>query len=136
MRAEEKVPNRIKALRRLKKITQKELGDCINVSSQVVSNWERGYTSSIEPLLLQRLADFFNVSVDYLLGRTDDRSLTLPIQSPEPKMPKDLKKILEQQEVMFSGTPLDEEDKQEILDIIQYHLYKRAKELNKRKPNK
>ena len=51
----------------------------------------------------------------------------------EEKKPKDLQKILEDHEIMFDGIPLDDEEKQEILDIIQYKLYKRAKELNKRK---
>ena len=44
-----------------------------------------------------------------------------------------LQKILEDHEIMFDGIPLDDEEKQEILDVIQYKLYKRVKELNKRK---
>jgi hypothetical protein len=37
---------------------------------------------------------------------------------------------------MFSDTPLTYEDEQTILDIVELQLYKRAKELNKRKKAK
>jgi hypothetical protein len=54
-------------------------------------------------------------------------------QSSQDKKPKDLQKILEQHELLFSGTPLTDADKQAILDVVELQLYKRAKELNKRK---
>ena len=117
------------ALRENKGYTQRELAKILNISKSAIAMYE---TDKREPdnATLGRIADFFGVSFNDLLGHPDKPTPT----TKEPKMPKDLKKILEQQEIMFSGTPLDEEDKQEILDIIQYHLYKRAKELNKRKP--
>lgn len=49
-------------------ISQRALGDTLNMSNQTVSFWETG---SREPDLdtLVKLAEYFNVSVDYLLGR-------------------------------------------------------------------
>ncbi|HEY3362148.1 MAG TPA: hypothetical protein VGK06_10105, partial [Methanosarcina sp.] len=67
------------------------------------------------------------ITLDELMGRSDIS------QHPEHKKPKDLQKILEDHEIMFSGTPLTDEDKQAILDIVELQLYKRAKELNRRK---
>lgn len=51
----------------------------------------------------------------------------------EDKKPKDLKRILEQHDIMFDGVPIDEDAKKEIMHIVEFELYKRAKELNKRK---
>ena len=51
-------------------ITQKQLADGINVSTGNISDWKSGRAKpSIE--VLSRIADFFNVSVDYLVGRTE-----------------------------------------------------------------
>ena len=54
---------KIKELRRAKGWTQTDLAKKINVTAQVVSNWERGYTSlSAEDV--QRLSQVFDVSMD------------------------------------------------------------------------
>ncbi|WMJ79518.1 helix-turn-helix transcriptional regulator [Clostridium sp. MB40-C1] len=64
--------DRLKELREEKKLTQEELGKFLNVSRQAISGYEAG---SIEPSInnLIKLADVFNVSLDYLLGRTKER---------------------------------------------------------------
>lgn len=63
------VGERIKILRNKKKITQQTLANMINVSSQVISNWERGYTSP-DYDDIKRLADVLDATADYLLGRS------------------------------------------------------------------
>lgn len=59
---------RIKELRTDKKLTQAELGEKINSTQRQISKWELG---AIEPNIadLQKLADFFGCTVDYLIGR-------------------------------------------------------------------
>ncbi len=59
---------RIADLRRQKKVTQQELADR-GVSYQTVSRWETG-TGEPELSLLAALAEYFQVSVDQLLGLT------------------------------------------------------------------
>ncbi len=66
---------RLKKLRKEKKLTQTELGSKINVTKVSISGYESGNRSP-DTDTLQRLADFFEVSTDYLLGRTDNLSLT------------------------------------------------------------
>lgn len=61
---------RIQALRKEKGITQEELGKALGVTAQAVSNWECGGTPDAE--LLPYIADYFQVSVDNLFGRTDE----------------------------------------------------------------
>ena len=63
--------HRIRDLREDKDITQAEMGKILSCSQRVYSNYERGYID-IPTAVLVRLADFHNVSVDYLLGRTDN----------------------------------------------------------------
>ena len=66
------IANNIANLRKAKGITQEQLAQSVNVSVQAVSKWENGI-SIPDTLVLVRIADFFNVSVDYLLcGMTFD----------------------------------------------------------------
>ena len=66
---------RLKELRNQKKLTQKQLAEKINVTHVSISGYESGNRSP-DTETLQRLADFFEVSTDYLLGRTDTPALT------------------------------------------------------------
>lgn len=59
--------NRLKQLRKEKGLTQQELSEVIAVSYRTIQNWENG-ESQIKPEKTQQLADFFGVSVGYLLG--------------------------------------------------------------------
>ena len=61
----------IKRLRSERNISQQELAQRIDSNQRQVSKWENGV---IEPNLesLIKLADYFEVSTDYLLGRSND----------------------------------------------------------------
>lgn len=62
--------NRIRELRLEKNLTQTELGKIINVSQRSVGFYETGDRDP-DTDTLKQLADFFNVSIDYLLGRNN-----------------------------------------------------------------
>lgn len=64
---------RIKQLREEKGISQLEFAKRINLTQQSVSAYEKGIR---EPSLdiLKAIADFFGVSVDYILGKSDVRN--------------------------------------------------------------
>lgn len=60
----------IKNLRSARGLNQVEFAKTLGVSKQCVSNWENdNVMPSIE--MLCKIADFFNVSTDYLLGRNE-----------------------------------------------------------------
>lgn len=61
--------NRIKYLRNLNSITQEELGKKLNVGKTTIANYESGY-SEPESEKISMLANIFNISTDYLLGKT------------------------------------------------------------------
>lgn len=68
---------RLKRLRMEKGITQKELADRLHISRSTIAGYESlGKEPDGEKLCA--MADFFGVSVDYLLGVTDSRELTSP----------------------------------------------------------
>jgi len=62
---------RIKELREEKQISQKKLAEIIGTSQRNIGRWEN---EENEPSYLQivKLADFFECSIDYLVGREDD----------------------------------------------------------------
>lgn len=61
--------HRIKDLREDKDLKQRQLAEYLNCSQQVYSNYELGQRDIPTDVLI-RLADFYNVSIDYLLGQT------------------------------------------------------------------
>ena len=65
---------RIKELRNEQHITQLKMALDLNMSQNTISRYENGER---EPGIAEliRIADYFHVSVDYLLGRTDTREM-------------------------------------------------------------
>lgn len=59
--------NRIKKLRKEKKLTQQEVADAMGVSRRGFQKWENG-DSQLKPDKIQQLANYFEVSEAYLLG--------------------------------------------------------------------
>lgn len=64
---------RIKRLREDKGVRQEDIGKMFNVSKSAVSQWENDIRTPDMDIII-KLADYFDVSTDYLLGRTDDPS--------------------------------------------------------------
>ena len=62
---------RIRDLREDRDLTQKQLGEILSCSQRVYSNYERGELD-IPTEILIKLANHYDVSVDYILGRTDN----------------------------------------------------------------
>ena len=65
---------RIRDLREDRDLTQKKMGEILSCSQRVYSNYERGELD-IPTEILIKLADFHNVSVDYILNRTDKKEM-------------------------------------------------------------
>lgn len=61
---------RIRDLREDRDLTQKQLAEQLNCSQQVYSNYELGQRDIPTDILI-KLAKFYRVSVDYILGLTD-----------------------------------------------------------------
>ncbi|MCH1965971.1 helix-turn-helix domain-containing protein [Paraclostridium sordellii] len=66
---------RLKSLRKSLNLTQKELEENLNVSGRVVGYYESNDRFTDKDTLI-KITDFFEVSVDYLLGRTNSKNNT------------------------------------------------------------
>lgn len=64
---------RLKSLREEKRITQKQIGDLLKVSESSVGKYESDQRTPT-PDAITKLADYFDVTADYLLGRTNYRT--------------------------------------------------------------
>ena len=99
--------NRLKELRQKAKVTQKELAQSINSSQQNIALYEQGRRKP-KYETLEKLSVFFNVSTDYLLGKTD---------FPEPDSDIDLDTAIDNS-VAYDGTPITDNDREIIKDFL------------------
>ncbi len=123
---------RLRILRTSKELTQGELGNALNVTKATISQYENEIRKP-DSNMLNKIADFFNVTVDYLLGRTD-------IRTPYDQKLRELEEFLMQDDITFGGEPLDEDTKRWIphfLELTKKMLAKRKEgeeNLHKRMP--
>ena len=61
----------LREIRKSKKATQKDVALAVGVTERNYQDWEYGNTKPGFDALIA-LADFFDVSIDYLVGRSDD----------------------------------------------------------------
>lgn len=88
---------RLKELRISHSLTQVDFAQKLSVTKQTVSNWEN---NNIQPSIdmLVKIADYFNISTDYLLGRESTMQINVDGLSTDEiahinMIIKDLKKI-------------------------------------------
>ena len=106
---------RLKYLRSLKKLNQAEMANFLGVALGTYRNWEQGIRHPDTDTLI-KLADFFEVSTDYLLGR----NVIGIADEPRPTYT----------EAAYGGklSELPQEDRQEIEDYIEFRHQKWLKE--------
>ena len=73
---------RLKSIREEHKISQQKLADNIGVSRSTIAMWETGGSQPDNESLI-KLSKFFNVSIDYILGNSDEVSLLKTINKSE-----------------------------------------------------
>ncbi|MES5957503.1 helix-turn-helix transcriptional regulator [Bacillus fungorum] len=128
----------IKRLCKEQKITIAELERRIELSNGQIRKWSN-QTPGIDKV--QKVADYFNVSVDYLLGRTeqknkditkDDEGFTQKDRKDIGKRMEEIKKDLTDSDgLMFSGEPLTEEALDSLMDAMEY-IVKHTQKINKK----
>ncbi len=121
--------NRIKQLRQSAQISQRDLASQIGVSTSTIGMYEQGRRDPDTKTLLD-IAQFFNVSVDYLIGSSDIMD-KFDVDS----MAKGIaQNLIENPALMFSAECYTEQELTDLCDVIENSV-KLA--LNARiKPNK
>lgn len=101
---------RIKELAKARGITLGALEEKLGLSRNSIYTIKNKKPSAER---LQLIADYFGVSTDYLLGRTDNPAIATDGQTP----PDDIDNIIANA-MMFDGKPLTDDDKRAIRGII------------------
>lgn len=136
--------DKIKSLRKERRITQSELANAIGLSRSSIGMIESNKQGTGNDSLV-KIADFFGVTVDYLLSENDDnkemniedlKNVKLSKRA-EKDIEKALKQTLEdlsntQDGLMFSGEPIDDETR-ELLKISLENSMRLAKQIAKQK---
>lgn len=86
--------NVFKKLRKSRGLSQKALGDRLGLGQGTISQWEVGRTMPDLQTVIE-LADFYGVTTDYLLGRTDNPLSIVPRDTPYIEVTPFEKTILE-----------------------------------------
>ena len=68
MREADDFPHRLQKLRERTRVSRKALGECCGLSKNMIGKYERGEREPSMKVLVA-LSDYFDVSVDYILGR-------------------------------------------------------------------
>jgi transcriptional regulator with XRE-family HTH domain len=121
--------DRLKLLRTQKNMSQNELAHVLEINRTTIGKYELKNVNPSNEILL-KMSKIFNVTPAYLLG-FDEKEEQNTIQI-EKKRPKDLQKILEQEEFTLNGQMATQEDRERLLKMVEA-MYWDAKEKNKRK---
>lgn len=103
--------DKIKELADKQGISLNTLEERLGYSTNYLYSLKKGNPKSDR---LQEIADYFNVSTDYLLGRTDNPAIATDGQT---SPPDDIDNIIANA-MMFDGKPLTDDDKRAIRGII------------------
>lgn len=117
-------------------ITAYKVSKDTGISQTTLSDWKRG-RSVPKTEKLQIIADYFDVSLDFLLGKTNVKKAPVLTKKDERDISKKMQETLAQLEaqqsgLMFDGEPLDDETK-ELLAISLKNSLELAKKIAKRK---
>ena len=127
---------KLKEIRNIRQITQRELAKMLKVSPSTIAMYETGQRAP-DPEMLKRIAEYFNVSLDWLMGRINIIDSVVP--SEYSRMHKLTKRDLNQYDdftkqanAFFMNDEVADVDKEKLFrDMTE--LFWKSKEINKQK---
>lgn len=114
-------PDRLRELRKGRNITLENLADFLNQKREPgqkpntaaqIGNWERGDRSP-SYVEVRKLADYFDVSMDFLVGRANTEKTDLSLL------------FISGKEIDFNGTPLSAQDRYDIFQYINAYFHEK-----------
>jgi len=119
---------RLHELRTERNISMSELGRHLGISQSGYSGYENGYRLPNIPML-KKLSEFYGVSVDYLIGLTDDRDIK--------KVESNIKEYLSKGNLNFDGKPVNDKELKPIKDLLEVVTFERLpKQINNKEKQK
>ena len=105
---------RIKKLAKQKDISIYQLEEEIDIGRNTIYQWNKRTPSADK---LQKVADYFNVSTDYLLGRTDNPYAGISPEQREMTIEEALNSVMS-----YDGKPVTENDREVLKRIAEAYL--------------
>lgn len=112
--------DRLETLRKSINLSQEELAKILNINRTSIVHYENKNSGRIPKLdTLEQIADFFEVSIDYLLDRTDDPGVT----AEEEQFISDtdqlsLAELQKKYQITVDGEPASDEELEATIDFI------------------
>jgi len=125
-----KFGDKVKDLRTKKRMTQEELAKAVGISHRTVFAYENGETYPRRREIYRKLADFFEVELNYLLTE-DEEFITEAGEKYGRRGAAQAREVLDQASALFAGGELSEEDQLAFVHEIQ-ELYFVAKQRAKK----
>jgi transcriptional regulator with XRE-family HTH domain len=129
---------RLKEVRQSKNLSQEELGKILGLTNGAISGYERNYREPDQETL-QKISDILEVSLDYLLGKSNVKNIG-PIQNRElvdmfQNYPSPLKNVIlyDADDNIITYEDLDDDEKEDLKKQISFIVEKHNKKYGKKK---
>ena len=112
----EQVGQRLRFLREKAHLTQAKIAELLGTRQPAINRYEHGQAAA--PFsILRGYADYFDVSLDYIFGRTDEPRGKLYEYKPNLANDPEIKKFVEM--CFDPGSPMNEKLKQAVLEMVE-----------------
>lgn len=121
-----KFAEKLRMLRKDRKFTQAAMAQMLGVSPRAYQNYEEGKTYPKDSSLYQKLASFFDVTVDFLMNEQDDGiENATDVRGSRSRL--QAQRILQAAEALYAGGTLSDEDEESFYLHMQ-RIYEHARE--------
>lgn len=108
---------RLQILRKSRNLSQTELADILDIDRTSIVHYENSNNERIpRPETLFKIADFFDVSIDYLLGRTDNWTVTTSEDSNAEYM--SLVELQQKYHLLIDDEPVSDKELATVIEVI------------------
>jgi len=111
------IGKRIRLLRQENNYTQEQFGKIFGLVKSTVSLYESG-KSNPDDEIKRKIADYFDVSIDWLLGRTEERSTVDKIVNKNNQKAFEIEEILDRFRIRFEGQKLTKKDIKSVFSFL------------------
>lgn len=122
---------KFKALREEKRLTQKEVAEALRINARMITRYENGISYPRTREAYRKIADYFEVGVDYLLTENDSFVIRASEQYGARGM-KQAQELIDGMSGLFAGGTLSEQDKDAVMKALQ-DIYWESKARNAKK---
>lgn len=125
---------RLKELRENKKLTQSELAHILQISPSSIGMYEQGRREP-DSTTLKKIANYFNVTIDYLLGNNNTSKDSLPplTKKDEREIAKDLENMIESLDGAAAMGDCEDDEDRELLKSSLETALRVSKQIAKKK---